>query len=113
MKLYLIGPMTGYPNFNRPAFDQAACVLRARGHEVYNPAALDDDELVRECETAEERWRAYLARDLPIILTGNLDCLVALPGWKGSRGACLEVFTGGSMGLPVHEFAVPLPPALL
>jgi len=38
MKLYLAGPMRGYPEFNHPAFHAAAAELRASGHAVFNPA---------------------------------------------------------------------------
>ena len=36
--VYLSGPMTGLPDFNRPAFHAAAAALRAQGYVVINPA---------------------------------------------------------------------------
>ena len=36
--IYLSGPMTGYPDFNRASFHAAAAKLRDEGHWVYNPA---------------------------------------------------------------------------
>ena len=37
MRIYISGPMTGIPNFNRSAFKEAEIVLTAMGHEVFNP----------------------------------------------------------------------------
>ena len=39
--VYLSGPMTGLPDFNRPAFHAAAAALRAQGYVVINPAEVD------------------------------------------------------------------------
>ncbi|KKL43628.1 hypothetical protein LCGC14_2366920, partial [marine sediment metagenome] len=32
LKYYLAGPMSGYPQFNIPLFDQVTAVLRADGY---------------------------------------------------------------------------------
>ncbi|MDP4455455.1 DUF4406 domain-containing protein, partial [Escherichia coli] len=40
MKIYIAGPMTGYPDYNRAAFNAKASELMAEGHIVLNPAML-------------------------------------------------------------------------
>ena len=42
MKTYIAGPMTGLPEFNRPAFNAAAKEIAASGHVPLNPAILPD-----------------------------------------------------------------------
>lgn len=42
MKVYIAGPMTGYEQFNRPAFNAASEKLKSQGHVVLNPATLPD-----------------------------------------------------------------------
>lgn len=40
LKIYIAGPMTGYPDYNRAAFNAKASELMAEGHIVLNPAVL-------------------------------------------------------------------------
>ncbi|HEO9918795.1 TPA: DUF4406 domain-containing protein [Enterobacter asburiae] len=42
MKIYIAGPMSGLPDFNRAAFNHAHVFLGANGHVVLNPALLPD-----------------------------------------------------------------------
>ena len=42
MKVYIAGPMSGLPNFNRAAFNHAHFHLWSKGHIVLNPARLPD-----------------------------------------------------------------------
>lgn len=42
-RIYISGPMTGLPDFNFPAFHDAAARLRERGHEVANPAEINSE----------------------------------------------------------------------
>ena len=41
VRVYLCGPMRKYPEFNHPAFHQAARLLRAEGYDVFSPAEHD------------------------------------------------------------------------
>jgi hypothetical protein len=41
MRIYVAGPMTGYEHDNAPAFERAATMLRAQGHDVVTPIELN------------------------------------------------------------------------
>ena len=47
-KIYIAGPMTGYKDFNRPAFKAYALKLSLDGNVVLNPAVLPDGLEQRE-----------------------------------------------------------------
>ena len=80
MKLYVAGPMTGYPELNFPAFHAAAAALRAAGHKVANPAEINPDP--------GAEWTACMFRDLEEL--SLCDGIVMLPGWEASPGAQIE-----------------------
>ena len=94
--VYLSGPMTGLPDFNRPAFHAAAAALRAQGYVVINPAEVD----LGPDATWSDYMRIHLAE-----IARRVTQVFVLPGWEGSRGAQLEVHVARSLGLPV----VPVP----
>ena len=89
---YLSGPMTGLPDFNRPAFHAAAAALRAQGHVVINPAEVDLGP--------DATWADYMRIHLAEIARRVTQVFV-LPGWESSRGAQLEVHVARALGLPV------------
>lgn len=91
MRVYLSGPMTGYPDHNFPAFNDAAGRLRAAGYQVVNPADAGADPT--------RTWADYLRADLYDVLAA--DMVAVLPGWQASRGASLEVHVAQQLGVPV------------
>lgn len=113
--LYIAGPMTYIPQFNIPAFDEAAENLRQRGYTIVSPAELDDEATRAhallsvdgspESESAKgETWGDFLARDVKLV-ADIVDGIVVLPGWETSRGACLETFCGARLcGKPVYYY---------
>lgn len=111
MTVYLSGPMTGYQNFNREAFDEAAAVLREQGYTVIVPGdgeEYDEIEMI-SMEVARQKREFFLSRDIDYIQE-QADVLVVLPGWMQSEGAKLEVAVAQAIGIPVFTFpeATPL-----
>ncbi len=94
MRVYLSGPMTGYPEHNFPAFHAAREQLRSEGFEVLCPAEAG--------EVTGWTWEEYLRRDLAMVLLAH--AVVVLPGWRDSRGARLEVHVARELGLPIADF---------
>ena len=90
---YLAGPMTGYPEFNYPAFTEAANALRSQGLTVISPHELHNGD-------TSQHWTYYLRRDLRALL--DCDAIVLLPGWEKSRGATLEDAIAEGLEMPRH-----------
>jgi hypothetical protein len=111
MNVYLAGPMRGYPNFNFPAFHQAAAMLRAGHYTVFNPAERDEaihgtkvshsptgnlDDIkatgfsLREALEADTAW-----------ICSTADAIALLPGWEKSKGAVAEKALAEAIGLEV------------
>lgn len=110
MTVYLSGPMTGIPEFNRPAFVEAADELRQKGYEVLVPGdgeVYDDIELISMATTRHKR-EAYLSRDIDLIQEAA-DFVVLLPGWDRSEGAKLEVAVAQAIGIPVFSYLTGTP----
>jgi hypothetical protein len=52
-KVYVAGPMTGYPGFNYGAFDEARDLLASEGWDVISPADLDRENLGLDFSTMD------------------------------------------------------------
>lgn len=76
--VYLSGPMSGLPDYNRPAFYAAAARLRAMGYEVVSPAE----------QPERPSWDEYMRHDIALMM--GCRSIVMLPGWWQSRGARIE-----------------------
>lgn len=95
MKLYIAGPMTGYPQLNFPAFHDMAARLRGLGHDVVNPAEINADP--------SAGWADCMRADIAELV--KCEGIVTLPGWNRSRGASLEVHIACLLGMSVIEAA--------
>ncbi|MDY3586874.1 DUF4406 domain-containing protein [Enterobacter asburiae] len=78
MKIYIAGPMSGLPDFNRDAFNHAHVFLGAKGHVVLNPALLPDGLTQAE----------YM--DICLAMLRCADAIYMLEGWEHSAGARAE-----------------------
>jgi hypothetical protein len=105
--------MRGIPDFNFPAFKDAAFKLRALGHEIFSPAERDENKHnprmfkgAGNIESIEGKGgfslREVLGADLEWI-GKNADAVVLLPGWENSKGAQAEralALAIGDAGIP-------------
>jgi hypothetical protein len=96
---YLSGPMTGYENFNYPAFQRATLHFRSMGmviispHEIPSPAT----------ELADEQmWEYYIAACLEEMKICNK--IIMLEGWPESRGAKLELERALKLEMQVYFY---------
>jgi hypothetical protein len=101
-KIYIAGPMTGIPDYNRPAFNEYAAKLVTQGHTVLNPATLPDG-----LEQSE-----YM--DICLAMVRACDELHALTGWQESAGATVEIHYARKIGKTVNEVGAvqPVDPTL-
>lgn len=91
-RVYISGPMSGYPLMNRIEFGRAEDALRMAGYDPINPSSngLPDDA------SYDEHMRA----DLRMLL--EADMVAILPGCEQSRGAGIETRLAAALGMPVH-----------
>lgn len=104
MRVYLAGPMTGYPEWNFPAFREAAYELRLRGVQVWSPAERDLEKGFDPSSRNEDfDLEEALREDLQAVLAS--DAVVVLPGFERSAGTLLEVITAEAAGIPWMTYA--------
>lgn len=96
MKIYISGPMTGYPHLNFPLFDAIAEELEKLGWEVVSPARLE-----RERGSTTYRTHRQSLKD-DIVALMDCDAIYMLPSWQHSRGAGCELVVAASLGLLVY-----------
>lgn len=91
MIVFISGPMTGLPNFNREAFFKAADLMADVGHVVLHPAhhpdGLQHEQYLHICKA----------------MIDCADMLVQLPGWEQSKGARIEFEHARSRGLRIAQ----------
>ena len=108
MTYYIAGPMSWYPQFNVPLFDEVTAKLRELGNTVISPAELDSAEIRKAALASEtgdpgvitgtiESYGEIIGRDVEVIID-KVDALVLLPEWECSTGANIEVCTAVATG---------------
>lgn len=97
---YIAGPMTGYPEYNYPAFHAAAEQIQSeRGWTVLSPAEQDLAFANDHADQPDLVRAHYLRKDLGLL--SQADVIVVLPGWQDSVGACFEVSIGRTLQIPI------------
>jgi len=106
-RCYIAGPMSGIPDFNFPAFDDARNLLTDHGWDVVSPADLDRADGFNEvgCTGHEPLTDAdkqgFARNDIGALLT--VSTIALLPGWENSTGARNEMSIAGWLGLDVID----------
>lgn len=91
VRLYIAGPMSGYPGFNYPAFFDAEVELRRANYDILNPAR----------NGKQSSWDGYMRAAIAQVIAA--DGIAVLPDWQMSAGATLEVHIAHSLRVPVHS----------
>tara|TARA_R110000850_G_scaffold162143_1_gene286835 strand:- start:399 stop:1094 length:696 start_codon:yes stop_codon:yes gene_type:complete len=91
-KIYIAGPMSTHPDFNRPAFNSTSDALSLAGYIVLSPAILPDGLTQAQ----------YMQIDLTMLQC--CDAIFMLNNWDDSAGAMAEHALAMKLGLTViHE----------
>lgn len=105
IKLFLVGEISrggtlplDKVQLNIERFKYYEAKLRALGYDVIHEA------IMRESEGERVPWETAMKRSILRML--SCDTIYTIPGWQRSRGARLEVFLAGELGIPI--LTVPL-----
>ena len=107
MKIYIAGPMTGYKDFNFPAFYEAEERFKKFGYIVFNPARMDEEldgfDPTKPITRPELQihLRQSFARDIECI--SQCDAIALLPGWEDSVGVDIEFRFAKMIGLKFFD----------
>ena len=108
--IYVCGPMAGYPDLNRRAFDEAASLIESRGDRAIVPHDVGVREHDGPCPAVYDGQPAaqgdhdggcYLRADLAQMVYA--DAVHVLPGWSRSRGAQIEVLIARLLRIPIKH----------
>lgn len=98
-KLYVAGPMRGYPEHNFPAFNRATERFRAAGWYVCSPVEIGEAAFGNGNPNVS--GGEYLRADVREIC--DCSAIALLPGWEASTGARAEVALCISIGLDFYD----------
>ncbi len=90
-RIYIAGPMTGYENFNRNAFNEKSEQLKSSTFIPLNPATLPDGLTQGQ----------YM--DICFAMIRAADAIYLLSGWKKSDGALAEYAYAKKLGLGINS----------
>lgn len=99
--VYIAGPMTGYEEFNFPAFDEASHKYKEQGYQVINPADLARNRArAKNVEVSQLPLRELAHVDISI-MTQQATHIYMLNGWQYSKGAKAEHAMAEWLGLNI------------
>lgn len=100
-KVYIAGPMSGVPNYNRENFCAVEKAMELLGHEPFNPIHHEGSKRAQAGTTSgTEAYRECLGIDLDWICK-NADAIYMMRGWEKSYGCKAEHATAVALGLEI------------
>ena len=94
--VYIAGPMSGYPEWNAPAFAAAKARLEAAGLRVITPVEIGEAVFGFGAENVPAA--EFLRADLRWMCL-HCDAIALLDGWELSVGARCEVVVAITLGM--------------
>lgn len=91
--VYLSGPMTGLPDYNREAFNLRAEAFRAAGYTVKNPAEIS------VTHGTDKSYGFYFKRALRLMLES--DVVYVFGDTSNSAGVQMELKVAEMAGMPI------------
>lgn len=88
--VYISGPMSGLPEFNRPNFWKMEHALKPLGCRILSPAHHDK----------EKTYQEYMKASTDMVF--ECDCVVMLRGYQQSKGAMAELTLATALEKPIY-----------
>ena len=107
MKIFISGPMTGYPDYNFPAFDKVEQLLNSKGIKTVSPVTICQEY----SQEAVIKDKTLFAKMVEKQQDAEKTCtaILLLKGWEASNGARLELNTALKNCLDIfQESDIPL-----
>ncbi len=103
-RIYVIGPVTGIEDDNRPAFEEARKKLRSVGYwveipHVFVPSGAPHDEAMRISINALTSSSTFFRGNISKY-ESVYQGVAVLPGWEDSQGALCEHLVAEQCGIP-------------
>lgn len=94
-RIYIAGPISGMPQYNRKAFEHAKGILKAGGYIPVSPL-----DFVPEGEE-EKPYVHYIKQGLDLL--DSCQAALFLPGWRRSPGARIERIFARREGKAIYQ----------
>ena len=102
--VYISGPITGYPDYNKNAFIRAEERLTKGGFTVVNPLRINhvlgsnNEIIVSPTQYHMLTREQYLKNDIVHLI--NCQYIYFIDGWETSRGAVFEKIIADELKIP-------------
>lgn len=102
-RIYIAGPMTGYPGYNRTLFESMTLAATLQlGYRAVNPHEQDDSVKLDDRLDSIQAMTRYFA-DTNHTTVKLCDAILMLPEWETSKGARHEFALADRLGLELYE----------